>query len=395
MSLDDQPLAAELVRLTRAASETRDLNTLVSAQHQMRLAIRHALVSWNWSDLDAVQDELKDSPSLRARFNENLHHVLETPELAAHGPGATWRGLVLAIPVTATSREGELISFPQPLASGLRESLQAQFPDGTGIRLINRLLPQLVAHSLGTRSLYELVEELASGQDRPEADLDAHLAVDFAPHGQCLGRHYVFALAFTADPEQFALEVSRDLRHEAGLVNWAAAQTETITNDFAERGWHVAIQVFAPQRLQEMLSLPPLLSDMREVDALLDHVASQHATSITALRADLSVKRGREPALQISLSDRGTGTPLARSLYQLAPLAAGADAYRVAVRLASAGVDLAAADDTLRRAVERALTLTDAAPESEKTGTQTISASRTLETKVLWARITRSLRHPS
>ena len=394
MSPHDRSPSGEFVRLARVASEARDLTTLVGAEHQMRIGMRRALVSCNWSDLDEAQDKLMDSPSLAARFNASLHHVLETPELAAVGRGAYWHGLVLAIPVTLASREGALVPLAHPLASALRESLQEQFPHGTGIRLISRLIPQLVVHSMRTRSLYELVEELASGEDGMEAGRDAHPGIEFAPRSG-LGRHYLFALAFTAHPEQFALEMPGDLRREPALVKWAADQTEKITNDFAERGWHLEMRVSVPQRLREMLSLPPELSDVREVDALLDHVASQHGTPITMLRADLSLRRREEAALQITISERRVGRPLSRSVYRLAPLGLEALAYRVAVRLASAGVELAAAEDTLRRAVERAITLTNAAPASETTAPHALPASHALGTRALWSRITRSLRHPT
>jgi hypothetical protein len=362
----------------------------VCVQHQLRVAIRRALVSWNWSELDDAHDTLKHSPSLAARFNECLHHAMETPELAAHGPGPHWHGLVLAIPVTFASRDPALVSLPHPLANALRESLQARFPAGTGIRLLCRLTPQLVAHSMGTRSLYELVEQLASGEERAEDDLGPHPAGDLAPHGRSVGRHYLFALAFTADPKQLALEMAGDFRHDPGLVEWAAAQTERISNDFAERGWPPDVHVSAPQRLREMLSLWPMLTDMREVDGLLDHVASQHGVPITMLRTDLSLIYGKEGGLRIDICDRRVGTPLAHGVYRLAPLSPGPDAYRVAVRLASAGVWLTAEEDTLRRAVERAITLTNASPASEAT-----AAHAPPTTKAFLSRFSRSLRNPT
>lgn len=398
MSAHDLSPSAELVRLTRVASEARDLSTLVCAQHQMRVAIRRALVSWNWSDLDEAHDTLKDSPSLAARFNECLHYALETPELASLGLGAHWHGLVLAIPVTFASRDTALDSLPHSLANTLRESLQARFPGGTGIRLLCRLMPQLVAHSMGTRSVYELVEELASGEDRAgedcaKDDLGPHPTGDFVPHARSLGRHYLFALAFTAHPEQLALEMAGDFRHDPGLVEWAAAQTERISNDFAERGWPPDVHVSAPQRLREMLSLCPVITDVREVDGLLDHVASRHGVPITTLRADLSLVYGKEGGLRIAISDRRVGTPLAHSVYRLAPLSPGPDAYRVAVRLASAGVELTAEEDTLRRAAERAIMLTNAAPGAEATAARAASTARPFGTKEMLSRFSRSLRH--
>ncbi len=394
MSSHDLLPAAELVRLTRVASEARDLSTLVCARHRMRVAIRHALVSQDWPNLDEAQKELQDSPSLAAEFNESLYHALETPELAAHGPGAHWHGLVLAIPVALASRDEALASLPHEIASALRESLQARFPSGTGVRLLGRLTPQLDAHSMGTRSLFELVGELASGEDGAAADLGPHPTNHLAPPGRSLGRHYLLGLAFTAHPEQFALEMPRDLRQEPGLVEWAAEQSEKISSDFADRGWE-GVSVSAPQRLREMLSLAPVLTDVREVDGLLDHVASRHGVPVTMLRADLSLKYGKEGGLRIAICDRRFGTPLAHSLFRLAPLGPGPDAYRVAVRLASGGVEIAAAGDTLRRAVERALTLTHAAPASETTAPQALTTSRPFTTKALWSRLSRSRRHPT
>lgn len=395
MSAHDLSSSAELVRLTRIASEARDLSTLVCVQHQLRVAIRRALVTWNWFELDEAHDTLKHSPSLAARFNECLHLALETPELAALGPGSHWHGLVLAIPFTLASRDAGLVTLPHPLANALRESLQARFPGGTGIRLLCRLTPQLVAHSMGIRSLYELVEELASGKDRAEDDRRPHPEVDFAPHGLSLGRHYLFGLAVTADPKQLALEMAGDFRNDPGLVEWAAAQTERISNDFAERGWPSDVHISAPQRLREMLSLWPVLTDVREVDGLLDHVASQHGIPIHMLRADLSLLYGKEGGLRIAICDRRVGTTLAHSVYRLAPLSPGPDAYRVAVRLASAGVWLTAEDDNLRRAVERAITLTNAAPASDATAAHASPTARPFGTKAFLSRFSRSLRNPT
>lgn len=395
MSAHDLSPSAELVRLTRVASEARDLSTLVCAQHQLQIAIRRALVSWNWSDLNEAHDTVRHSPSLAARFHECLHHALETPELAAHGLGAHWHGLVLAIPVTFGSRDAALISLPHPLVNALRESLQAQFPGGTGIRLLYRLTPQLVAHSLGIQSLYELVEELASGADHANDTLGPDPTGDFVRPAPSLGRHYLFALAFTAQSEQLALEMAGDLRHNPGLVEWAAAQTERISNDFAERGWPPDVRVSAPQRLREMLSLWPVITDVREVDDLLDHVATQHGVPIATLRADLSLIFGKEGGLRIAISDRQVGTPLAQSVFRLAPLSPGPDTFRVAVRLASAGVELAAEEDTLRRATERAIMLTNAAPTTDANVAPVATAARPFGPKALFSRFSRSPRYPA
>jgi len=350
--------AEELVRLARVASQARGLPALVSAQHQLRATLRRALALRQWAQLDDVQRELASSPALAARFVESLHHVLETPELAAREPGARWHGLVLAIPVSIASRSGSVFALPEPLALVLRESLQARFPPGTGIRLVNRLVPQLVARSMPARSQYELVEELASGERAETAAAEVPSRSGFVPHGGSLGQHYLFALALTAHPEQLALEMAGDLHAAPGLVRWAAAETERMTSDFAERGWPLLIRVSAPQRLSEMLSSPLLLVDVRELDGLLNHVSSRHGTPLAMLRVDLALKQSEEPRLQITISDRRAGAPLAHGLYRISALGPEAGAYRVAVRLASAGVELATADENLVRAVQRAIALT-------------------------------------
>ncbi|HSD53887.1 MAG TPA: hypothetical protein VLC47_06955, partial [Burkholderiales bacterium] len=74
---------------------------------------------------------------------------------------------------------------------------------------------------------------------------------------------------------------------------------------------------------------------------------------------------------------------------------AGADAgaYRVAVRLASAGVQLAAADETLSRTVERAVTLVKDAPRPDTKTAPDISKSRRFGTRLFGARFSRSPRH--
>lgn len=395
MSSQELSLSAELVRLTRVASEACDLSTLVSARHQLRAAVRRALVSQQWSHLDEAQSELAASPPLAARFHESLHHALESPEFTTQGTTPHWHGLVLAIPVTLTSREGTLVSLPPPLARAVRESLQARLPDGTGIRLLSRLIPQLVAHSMRTQSLYELIEELASGESAATPLSGVQPTNDFVPQGRSLGRHYLFALAFTAHPEQFALEMPRELRTEPELGKWAAAQTEMINNDFAERGWQLLARMSAPQRLSEMLSLPPVLSDVRELDAFLDHVASQHEIPVPMLRADLRTGHQEEPGLRIVLSDRRLGgAELAHGFYRLAALGAEAGAYRVAVRLASAGAELAATEETLRRAVDRAITLAPPAPTAATATPDNVPAWR-LGTKSLWSRFSRSSKHPT
>src|SRR5215470_14157002 len=286
--------AEELVRLARVASQARGLPALVSAQHQLRATLRRALALRQWAQLDDVQRELASSPALAARFVESLHHVLETPELAAREPGARWHGLVLAIPVSIASRSGSVFALPEPLALVLRESLQARFPPGTGIRLVNRLVPQLVARSMPARSQYELVEELASGERAAAAAAGVPSTSGFVPHGGSLGQHYLFALALTAHPEQLALEMAGDLHAAPGLVRWAVAQTERMTSDFAERGWPLLIRVSAPQRLSEMLSSPLLLGDVRELDGLLNHVSSRHTTPLAMLRVDLALEQSEE-----------------------------------------------------------------------------------------------------
>jgi hypothetical protein len=393
MSPHDSP-AEELVQLTRLASQARGLIARVCAQYELRAALRRALVLQQWQHLDEAQRELTGSPSLATRFNESLHHVLETPELSAHEPGARWRGLVLAIPAALTSRGGTLLALPEPLALALRESLQARFPSGTGVRLVNRLVPQLVAHMMRLRSLYDLVEELASGECAVAAVPALQSTGGFVPHGRSLGQHYFFALALTAHPEQLALKMPGDLHTEPGLVRWAAAQTERISSDFAERGWPLLMRVSAPRRLSEMLSSPLLVADVRELDGLLDHVASQHGTPVTMLRAALALKHSEEVGLQIAISDRRSGTPLAHGLYRIAALGPEAAAYRVAVRLASAGVELVATDENLVRAVQRAIALTNE-PAPSETPPHDGPTSHPVGRKTFRSRFSRSARHPT
>jgi hypothetical protein len=394
MSTQETAPSSELVQLTHLASAARGLSALVSAQYHLRAALRRALASHQWSHLDEAQRELAGSPSLAARFKATLHRVLETPELTAREPGARWHGLVLAIPVAITCRAGTLLCLPHPPALALRESLQARFPHGTGLRVVSRPVPQLVAQTLGTRALYELIEELASGERSAAAAPAAEPPSAFVPHGRSLGRHYLFAMALSTRPEQIALEMPGDLQAEPGLVKWAAAQTERITSDFAERGWPLLMRVSAPQRLSEMLSSPLVVSDVRELDGVLDHLASRHGIPVARLRASLAGEHGDEGGLLIAITDRAGGMPRAHVLYRLAALGTEAGAYRVAVRLGSAGVEVATAEENLRRAVQRAATLTSA-PAPAETPPREVPGSHRLGMRTLRSRFSRSLRHPS
>jgi hypothetical protein len=87
--------------------------------------------------------------------------------------------------------------------------------------------------------------------------------------------------------------------------------------------------------------------------------------------------------------------PLADAFYRLGALGAEAGAYRVAVRLASAGVELVAADDALRRAVDRAVTLANAAPKAEPAPSQEIPVLRPPGARSLWSRLSRSTKQPT
>jgi hypothetical protein len=391
MSSNEISSPEELVRLTRAAHEARGLGVLVRAQYELRSAIRRALVSQQWSQLESAQLDLAGSPSLAARFKENLHHELETPELSAGEPFGRLHGLVLAIPVTLTCKVGTLSSLPHPLGPAFLESLQARFPGNTAIRFVNRLVPQLVAHSMGARSLYEMVRELATGGTGLAAQLESQPAAAFQPQGRSQGQHYLFALALTPHHDDLALH--GDLQTDPGLVKWAAAQTEAITSDFAERGWPILLRMSTPRRLRQMLSSPLLLTDVRELDHLLDHVASRQGSPVAMLGADLAMRGGEEPGVEIDIRERRSGAPLARGFYRLAPVGVEAGAYRVAVRLASAGVQIAAADEALSRVVERAVTLTkDAPPSGTKTAPES-SKSRRFGAKLFGARFSRSPRH--
>jgi hypothetical protein len=392
MSAQEITPPTEFARLTRAAVAARGLNALVCAQHDLRTALRRALVSRQWSQLDEAQRELAASPALAERFEESLWSVLETPEFGAHESGARWAGLVLAIPVSLTARSGTLVSLPQSVARTLRATLQERFPPDTGIRLLNRPVPQLVAHTMGAQSLYELVEELASGERGGLAAPETDSGV-FAPEGRSLGRHYFFALALTTRLEQVGLELPGKLQDDPGLIRWAAVQTERITSGFAERGWQLLMRVSPPLRLRNMLSSPPVLSDVRELDGLLEHAAARHGTPIAMLRADLASPRNGEAGLRIAISDRRDGRPLARVLYGLAALGAEAGAYRAAVRLASAGVELAAGSENLDDAVQRAVTLASVPVPPEPAMPGVTAAPHALRFDALRSKFPRSHRH--
>ena len=185
-----------------------------------------------------------------------------------------------------------------------------------------------------------------------------------------------------------------DLQADPGLVKWAADQSERITSDFAERGWPILMRVSAPRRLREMLSALPVLRDVRELDGLLEHAAARQGTAVTMLKADLALTHGAEIDLRIAVRDRATGTPIAHALYRLAALGAEAGTYRVAVRLASAGVELVVADESLRGAVQRAVTLTSAPvpPEAAATPLEP-TVPHPLGLRMLRSRFTRPPRH--
>jgi hypothetical protein len=379
--------AEELVRLTRLADEAQSLSVVVNAQHEMRSAIRRAVVLQHWSQLESAQRELAASQSPAARFGENLYHVLETPELSASEPFGRLHGLVLAIPVALTCKAGTLVSLPRPLASAFRESLQGRFPGNVAMRLANRVVPQLAAHAMGARSLYEMIRDLAAGAGGTDAQSEAA----FRPYGRSLGQHYLFALALAPHLEDLAHY--GDLQTDPGLVKWSGAQTEAITSNFAERGWPLLARVSTPMRLRQMRASPLLLSDVRELDGLLDHFATRQGRPIAALGADLAMRGGEEPGVWIGVSERRSGTPLARAFYRLAPLHAEAGAYRVAVRLASAGVQLAAADEALARTVERAVALVKDAPSAEAQPGPDSTRSQRPARKLFGARFSRPPRH--
>jgi hypothetical protein len=108
------------------------------------------------------------------------------------------------------------------------------------------------------------------------------------------------------------------------------------------------------------------------------------------------LKHSEESGLTISIiSDRRVGTPLAHGLYRLAALGAEPGAYRVAVRLASAGVELVTADENLQRIVQRAIALTDAPAPSETATAHASSTSHPIEARTSRFRFSRAPRHPT
>jgi hypothetical protein len=247
---------------------------------------------------------------------------------------------------------------------------------------------------MDTQSLYELIAELASGERGAAGAPGSQPEGGFEPHGRSLGRHYLFALALTTRLEELGLELPGDLQADPGLVKWAAEQSERITSDFAERGWPLLMRVSPPRRLREMLSSSPVLGDVRELDGLVEHAAARAGTPVTTLKADLALTHGAEVGLRIVVSDRAGGTPIAHALYRLAALGAEAGAYRVAVRLASAGVELVVGDESLRGAVRRAVTLTTA-PVPPETAATPLEATvpNPLGLRALRSRLARPPRH--
>lgn len=392
MSSQETSTTEELVQLARRASEARGLNALVCAQYELRAALRRAVVARQWSQLGEAQRGVAGSPDVASRFDESLRSVLEAPELGAREGSARWYGLVLAIPVTLTSRSGTLLSLPSGLAHAFRDSLQERFPPGTGIRLINRPVPQLAAHALSVQALYELTGELAAGAGGADEIPGTQAEGAFVPDGRSLGQHYFFALALTTRPEQLALDLP-DLQAEPRLAKWAAEQTERISSDFAERGWPFLMRVSPPRRLREMLASSPVLGDVRELDAFLEHTAARVGAPVTALRAELALARSGEVGVRIALSD-GAGTPAAHALYRINSLGAEAGTYRVAVRLASAGVALKASDEILEGAVQRAIMLTNV-PVPSDPGQPETATPHPLALTTLRSRFARPTRHSS
>jgi hypothetical protein len=384
----------ELVRLTRVVFEARGISALVCAQHELRAALRHTLVSRQWSRLVEAQRNLTGSP-LASRFDESLHAVLEMPELVAPEGGRRWHGLVLAIPLMISSRSEMLLALPSAMASALRASLEKQFPPGTAIRLIGRPVPQLAAHSMSAQALHDLIEELASGAPTNQAAAGPSPDRTFVAPGRSLGQHYFFALALTQRPEQLNLELPGDLQTEPRLVKWAAAQTERITSDLAERGWPLVMRICPPRRLRDMLASVPILGDVRELDGMLENAASRLDAPITALRAELALAGGGEAGIRVTLSDRSDGAPLSRALYRIGTAGAAASAYRIAVRLASAGVELAAADENLDGTVRRAKMLTSVPVPSESASSTETATPHLPRLKSLRGSFSRAVRQSS
>jgi hypothetical protein len=80
------------------------------------------------------------------------------------------------------------------------------------------------------------------------------------------------------------------------------------------------MRVSARQRLREMLASPLVVSDVRELDGLLEHLASRHGIPVAMLGANLAVKPGDEAGLLIGVTDRKGGLPLVQVVYRLAAL---------------------------------------------------------------------------
>lgn len=381
----------DLVGLTRLAAEARGAYPLVCAQYELRSALRRLLVAHQWAELEEARQAVASAPSLAARFKDNLHAVLELPELGSQTPGTRWHGLVLVVAAALASRSGTLVSLPHVVAQSMRESLEERFPTGTGIRLLNRPVPQLAAHSMTAQALQGLVDELASGAG--SAGSLTPPDGEFAARGRSLGLHYFFALALTTRPEQLGLEMP-DFQADPRLAKWAADQTERITSDFAERGWPLLMRVSPPRRLREMLSSLPVLGDVRELDGLLEHCTARPSGAVETLRAELALSNAREPGVRIAIADAAGGAPIARVLYRFAAQGAEAAAYRVAVRLASAGVELVAADESLSGAVQRAVTLASAPEPPDAPPPGRDGPSRHPRLRSLPSRFARSPRQP-
>jgi hypothetical protein len=142
-----------------------------------------------------------------------------------------------------------------------------------------------------------------------------------------------------------------------------------------------------------MLSSPPVLGDVRELDGLLEQAANRLGAPVTKLRADLALVQGAEPKLRIAIAGDAASTPLAHVLYRLAALGAEAGTYRVAVRLASAGVELTASDDSVRGAVQRAVMLTNVPVPPESAAPRGKAAPDPLGLRTLRSRFARPPPH--